>query len=163
MARNRSVGGEDDNFFSELRDTFEYSEDHKGLLRKETRTKVGYTMPIGYRMVGFRSKPYYEHRLVWAIFHGEFPDKPLDHINRDKTDNRISNLRKVSASQNMFNTQRGLSKYSGVRGVTWNSRDGKWKPQIRVYNQQINLGSFDCLELAGFVYQLAKERYHRYD
>lgn len=161
--KSRHIGGEGPDFFEHLHDILLYSEEERGLIRLSTNKRAGYVGKIGYRFVGVRSKPYYEHRLVWAMHHGKFPDKFIDHINRDKTDNRIENLREVCQTQNMWNTEKPLSKYSGRRGVTWCKRRKKWKAQIRVFGKQVNLGNFDCPELAEFVYSLAKERYHRYN
>lgn len=93
----------------------------KGLAKKGD--SAGTLQPNGYKQVMIKRKRYYLHRLIWLYHHGQFPKAPnvLDHINRDKTDSRIENLRVVDRRQNAWNTtidHRTKSK-TGYRGVCY--------------------------------------------
>ena len=88
--------------------------------------------PEGYVAIKINKKSYKLHRVAWLIYYGEDPqDLEIDHINRDKSDNRVSNLRLVDRSTNCFNT--GISKVntSGTKGVSYCKRDKLWIAKIR--------------------------------
>lgn len=88
-------------------------------------------------------RKYYAHRLAWVYVHGVWPDGDIDHINEDKSDNRISNLRPASRSQNMLNVSRASERsQSGVRGVS--PRRGRWRATI----SGRHIGDFDTIEEA---------------
>ena len=99
-----------------LNEYFEYSETLQGLYwikptskyahpKIGNQYKAGATDSIGYRIVSIFSKPYKEHRLVWIYHNGDIPEKmQIDHINRIRDDNRISNLRLATPSINGLNT-----------------------------------------------------------
>jgi hypothetical protein len=80
------------------------------------------------------------HRVIWALHHGAWPNEYLDHINRDKTDNRIDNLRDVPMFVNNLNTDR--PRFGGGMGVHLSKRYGTWVAQIRVRGRCHHLGSF---------------------
>lgn len=86
------------------------------------------------------------HRVVWAICKGEWPQAHIDHINGDTGDNRIENLRDVSASVNMRNAKMSKNNTSGHTGVTWNKKNSKWYAQGRAKGRYLHLGSFDSIE-----------------
>jgi hypothetical protein len=92
----------------------------------------------GYRSIRVDKRRYAAHRLAWLYVHGYFPEHQIDHINRVRNDNRISNLREVSQSCNMRNMV-GRSP-SGVKGVY--KRCGNWEAKITVGGRSINLGTF---------------------
>ncbi len=91
---------------------------------------------------------YRAHRVVWALHHGEWPHDMIDHINGIKTDNRIENLRVVSIFENQQNVSRRKTNKSGVTGVCWDSANGKWRAQLSVNKQRVNLGRFADFEEA---------------
>ncbi|MDA6380520.1 HNH endonuclease signature motif containing protein [Escherichia coli] len=70
-------------------------------------------------MIMINGKAYPAHRLAWLIVYGTMPDGFIDHINRVRTDNRISNLRLVTHSENMQNRKIQKNNKSGYRGVSW--------------------------------------------
>ena len=95
----------------------------------------------GYIRVGIKGKVYQAHRLVWIYIYGYIP-KTLDHINHNKSDNRLSNLREVSDSENQRNRSRNHNNTSGVAGVCWNKNACKWQAQIKTPEKNLYLGLF---------------------
>lgn len=98
----------------------------------------------GYVCVTVRSKSYLAHRLAWAYTYGEWPTHNLDHINRNRADNRITNLREASAGENAQNTPRYRSNKSGCKGVYEHSW-GKWEAYITINRKRVYLGVFESL------------------
>jgi len=71
----------------------------------------------GYIQVQVKKRAYLAHRVAWFLTHGNWPENDIDHINGDKTDNRIKNLRDVSKSMNQRNAKRRIDNTSGIIGV----------------------------------------------
>ncbi len=131
--------------------------------RKDRLGKVaGANHSKGYRVICISGNYYFCHRLAWLYVHGKWPDGQIDHINANKSDNRISNLRDVSGSQNRQNIYAAMAsnKSSGVLGVHWHKRGGKWRSSIRANGKQIHLGLFDSIEEAKGAYLKAKKEFH---
>jgi hypothetical protein len=101
-------------------------------------------------------RAYYAHRLAWLHVHGRHPDGHIDHINGDKTDNRIANLRECSAGENIRNQPCRAA--CGFKGVRPNKK--RWSARIRVNNRKYHLGTFDTPEEAGAAYDEACLRLH---
>ena len=99
---------------------------------------------LGYVQIMVCRKRYYAHRLAWLFVHGYWP-KALDHVNGDRADNRLHNLREVSSSVNMRNRRMSGNNTSGVTGVCWDYEKGKWRVQISINRKQKHLGYFDDL------------------
>lgn len=102
----------------------------------------------GYRFIRVDDKLYTAHRLVWFYHNGYFPENDIDHINRNKDDNRIENLREVSRSCNNRNTGNHCTNKSGVKGVHWFKRTNKWKVEISVMNKSRYLGYYNDFDEA---------------
>jgi hypothetical protein len=85
------------------------------------------------------------HRLAWFITHGALPVAEIDHINQDKADNRITNLRDVPKALNQRNGTRKGNNTSGVPGVTWHKQRGKWCAQCNLDGKRHYLGSYDSI------------------
>lgn len=93
----------------------------------------------GYLVVWINYKSYLVHRLVWLYVHGSMPEKNIDHINHDRKDNRIVNLRDVDQSINARNRNRKLSKH-GVIGLSLCKRTGKFCVYITIEGKNKWLG-----------------------
>lgn len=94
---------------------------------------------------------YKGHMLAWLLHYKIWPDSKLDHRDRDRTNNRIKNLRKATGSQNQIN--RASSSKSGLKGVV---RAGqKWRARIHVGRKGIHLGNYDTKEAAALAYNKA--------
>lgn len=85
------------------------------------------------------------HRVAWAIYYGEWPDGQIDHINHNRSDNSIGNLRVVSNAENQRNGGMRSDNKSGVCGVIWSSDRNKWRARITVNGKIKNLGCFTLL------------------
>jgi len=99
------------------------------------------------------------HQLAWAIHCGEWPSGLIDHINGDKTDNRICNLRDVKNSESMKNLPIRKDNKSGICGVCWDSRRGGWLAGIGVSGRTKFLGCFDSVDLAANARRAAEESF----
>lgn len=102
------------------------------------------------------------HRLAWAMFHGEWPTRQIDHINGEKSDNRISNLRDVTASENKQNLRSGRAgrKAGKLLGTSYCKRDKTWSSRIELNGNRIHLGTFTTEEEAHFAYLIKKREIH---
>lgn len=105
----------------------------------------------GYRVIGIDGKTYYAHRLAWLYCYGYFP-KQIDHKDGDRLNNKISNLRECSHSQNIFNAKKAKNNKSGHKGVSWHKEAGKWEAYVCFNNTKKYLGLFDTAEQASKAY-----------
>lgn len=96
------------------------------------------------------------HRVIWALVHGAWPPEQVDHINGDRSDNRLANLRLVSDQQNKMNAKRRADNPSGVTGVYWWPQSRKWRVQIRARGSRRHVGMFDTFEQAVAARKLAE-------
>lgn len=121
-------------------------------------------MPSRYKKVWIDGKNQYLHRVLWEEANGPIPEgMQIDHINGDRYDNRLENLRVVTRQENMRNARRSCSNTSGVTGVSWNKRDQKWQAKIYDDNgKQVHLGFHANLDDAVAARKEAEERlgYH---
>jgi hypothetical protein len=114
----------------------------------------------GYRLVRFRGQDYFAHRIIWLISYGKVPDGQIDHKDKNKDNNRISNLRDVSHAFNQQNrnTPQKCSR-TGVMGVQ-RRKNGTYQAKINVSGRRIALGTFRTVEEAGDAYLSAKRAWH---
>lgn len=110
----------------------------------------------GYKTVLIDGKRYYIHRLAWLYMTGDWPKKQIDHINRDKSDQRFANLRDVAKSRNMLNSGLRADNRSGFRGVSFHAQRGRWGAQF----QHKHLGLYDTPEEAAAAYRQAAQKLH---
>lgn len=99
----------------------------------------------GYKAGRIFDKFYRAHRVVWCLVHGEWAEA-IDHINGDKSDNRIVNLRPASTVDNNKNLSLSVRNKSGAVGVSWNARCGKWRVQISDRRKRYHIGLFSNFE-----------------
>lgn len=106
--------------------------------------------PAGYLTGQIFSRWYSAHRVVWAWVNGMWPEHQIDHINRVRDDNRISNLRPVTNAENARNQSAPKSSKTGICGVGKLSLNGGryeyWSARIRVGGKDLRLGSFPFTE-----------------
>lgn len=123
--------------------------------------RAGFVGVKGYRFVKLYGTVYPEHHLAWVIHHGKWPDDGfvLDHLNGNKADNSIANLRLATVTQNAANSKRRAANTSGYKGVSWHKRDKVWFAGIGVNGKNIHLGSFTSRESAAEAYRDAAVKY----
>lgn len=114
----------------------------------------------GYIVIRFQRKAYKAHRLAWVFTHGEEPEDTIDHIDGDRSNNRIRNLRLATKMENSRNSKIRTTNRSGHKGVCWHKRDQKWRAQICVNYRTIFLGSFNDVDSAAAAYREAAIKYH---
>ncbi len=115
-------------------------------------------MPQGYLQGGIGGHRICAHRVAWAIAKGEWPKQHIDHINGNRSDNRIENLRDVSPSTNLHNRPAQRNSQSGVKGVCWDKSKGMWLAQICVEKKNYRLGHFADIGEASNAYTAASQR-----
>lgn len=110
-------------------------------------SRAGYDTGRGYIGVRVNGVCTYAHRIAFLLMTGRSPSF-VDHINGVRSDNRWSNLREVSRSENARNMSRSSVNTSGVVGVFWNAGKGKWTARIKKHQATKHLGDFDDFDLA---------------
>lgn len=114
----------------------------------------------GYWFVSMNGRQYLAHRLAWLYVHGEWPACQIDHANGDRRDNRLSNLRLCTISENRWNSKIRERNTSGYKGVTWDVNRKKWMAQIMAHRRKRHLGRFNTREEAHAAYQAAALKLH---
>lgn len=94
------------------------------------------------------------HRLVWLWHYGEWPYYEIDHINGNRLDNRIENLRDVPHDVNLRNSRKRINNTSGHTGICYHSRDKRWVARYRKHPETIIIGYFVSKEAAVLAYEL---------
>lgn len=120
---------------------------------------LGWDSAAGYLGISIDYKFYMAHRLAWLYVYGDFPKKDIDHINHKKTDNRISNLRDVTKSQNLRNQKIRTDNTAGATGISWHKCAGKWRVYICVGGKQKHLGLFTDKDDAISARKAANKKY----
>jgi hypothetical protein len=114
----------------------------------------------GYVAVTIDRKKYKCHVLVWLVETGELPDSQLDHKDRQRSNNRFSNLRKATSSQQIANTSKRSNLTSKYKGVHWKKSDSAWRACIVVNGKQIHIGQFKTEEEAAMKYNEYASKYY---
>ena len=116
---------------------------------KNAGNRAGYLHKAsGYYCVGIGGKNLRLHRVAWFLHYGAWPKHNIDHINRERSDNRIANLRDVCQKENQRNLSKANNNNSGVTGVCMRKNTGRWKAQIQVGGRSIHLGYFEDFNAA---------------
>lgn len=113
----------------------------------------------GYVYVSIGGQSLQAHRVAWAIHSGEWPKQQIDHIDGDRQNNRIENLRLATQTQNNWNMRVTSKSKSGIKGVYFDKERGKWAATICVHKRRINLGRFLCIDDAKAAYKAAAEKH----
>ena len=121
---------------------------------------VGHADTDGYLQTSINYKIYRVHRLIWMWVHGVWPACELDHVDRNNTNNRITNLREATTQINLHNKSTYKNNWSGTPGVQWYAPTCKWVVKISAGGKRIHLGYFRDKNEAASVYWQAKQKYH---
>ena len=138
----------------------EVLEDKDGVLYwRKTGKKAGTLHRTGYVQISLGRKLYNAHRLMFMLHHGWVPEV-IDHVDGDRANNQIDNLRPATWSQNLQNMKLRPNNKSGCKNVSWSASKKKWVVQLSINGRQTNLGRFDDLEFADLVATEARDKYH---
>jgi hypothetical protein len=124
--------------YRQLIENFDYDEVSGKLIRTTKKNANGSVDRYGYIIIKFKGKQYKAHRLIWMYHYGSMPKNVIDHINSNKQDNRICNLRDITQSENNLCTKRKPNKQTGIVGVCIdNSTDGLKKKYVTMFDKKI--------------------------
>lgn len=150
--------------FELLHELFEYREGQ--LIRKKTTSPnakagnpAGGKDTLGYITVSLRGKRYLAHRLIW-LMHYKYLPMFVDHINGDKSDNRIENLREATKAENAHNSAMRKDNTSGAKGVGWHKARNKWRAYLQLNGRYVHLGLFTKISEAKAAVTLARQDLH---
>jgi len=135
-----------------LHTLFEYKEGllyWKVALSKKIRVgqEAGPGSKSVYKKIRINGKYFLTHRLVFLMHHGHMPDY-IDHIDRNKRNNRVENLRPASISENNLNSKVYSNNVSGVKGICWHKSHQKWYGQVSLNKKRYVIGLFTDLKKA---------------
>lgn len=160
-----------------VRERFDYNGSHLVWKKREIRNNYNYSWNTkfagkragtldkkeGYYRILLDKKIYAEHQLIWLWIKGTWPKEEIDHINRNRSDNRIENLREATKYENQQNRTLQHNSTSGYTGVCWHVRLEKWQARLTINNKRLHLGYFDDPEKAFAAYSEAKAKYHTFN
>lgn len=138
----------------DVRQFVEYNPD-TGVVQKKLSVKTRY------KTITVLGQTYPEHWIAWLLHTGDWPKLPIDHINGDRHDNRICNLREVTGQENSQNQRKAhrSNKSTGVLGVS-RRPSGKFDARLQVNGRNLHLGTFATVEEASAAYLAAKRAHH---
>ena len=122
--------------------------------------RAGSLSGCGYYHVQVNRVKYPVHRLIFLLHHGYLPVE-IDHINRDRGDNRIRNLRAATRSDNMKNRAVSRASTSGIKGVTWRKEQKCWRVRVCIDGKTESLGGFTSLASAETAARNLRELMHK--
>lgn len=131
---------------------FESASTHSAWNKKFSGKPAFNSPKHGYMQGEFMGKKYGAHRIVWALHYGVWPDHHIDHINEDKSDNSLENLRVANRYENAQNRGAQVNNTSGLKGVWFDNGRGCWRATIRAFGRKYELGYYASKELAHNAY-----------
>ena len=145
---------------AKLKELLDYNPETGVFVRKTGRFAgniAGAIQTHGYVMFGLLGKVWLAHRLAWIYVHGVTPND-IDHKDRVKHNNRISNLRECTNQENQFNRDKPRVNTSGYKGVILHR--GRWTARIKISQKVKHIGYYDTPELASEAYIAKAKELH---
>jgi hypothetical protein len=143
-----------------LKELFTYSPNGKFTRNKNGKeVKCSVTKGQRYLRLGIDGKPYTMHRMIFLYHHGYLP-KTTDHIDGNRMNNKIENLREVTQQQNCLNSKHRTTSKSPYKNVYWNNAAKKWSVVMSINGIRKYFGSFEDIDLADLVAQEARSKFH---
>ena len=144
-----------------VREALHYDPETGIFTRLSTGKPTGRVSWCGYIEFDFQNRQYKAHRVAWLYMTGRWPKGNIDHKDGDRSNNRFSNLREASPTQNSFNAVPRRAKKSTLpRGVRQCHKSVPYQAEISKQGKKIHLGSYATPDEASEVYQLAAELLH---
>ena len=138
-----------------LLDLIDYDPATGAIVRRANGRIARASHAAGYVQMMLDGTMYLGHRLAWFFVSGYWPKAVIDHVNGDRADNRIANLRETSIRLNVAHSKRRTNNTSGYKGVNMDRRRGKWVAKIMVNRKSLHLGYFDDPQRAHEAYMRA--------
>ena len=144
---------------------FRYDKETGDLIRKVNKgtakagDKAGSVNGSGYVVTGIEGNKYRNHRIIFLMHRGFLPDC-LDHIDNNKLNNRIENLRPATLSQNQHNRRISKNNTSGVKGVKWKATQNIWTASVTLNGKRKHVGHFRTVPEAEVAVRKAREQLH---
>jgi hypothetical protein len=125
--------------------------------------KAGSLHSKGYWVVRFNKfGPVMAHLIVWNMHNGDIPEgMDIDHIDGNKLNNKLENLRLATRSENFYNVGLKKNNTSGAKGVCWNKQNQNWRVRVHIDKKVIEIGSFEDFEMAALVASEFRAKHHR--
>lgn len=149
-----------------VKEMFTYNPETGSLIRRFTVNSraikgqdSGTVTKKGYKETSINKKRYYIHRIIHLYVYGYLPEN-VDHIDGDGLNNKLSNLRGCSPSENSYNKRISSNNTSGVKGVSWCKTNSKWTGFVMVNGKQSNLGYFSSIGDAKAAVMKKREQFH---
>jgi hypothetical protein len=146
---------------SELKNLFDYIDGQLIAKTNNNKRKAGDALRSiagkGYLSGSINGRRYRVHRLVFLYFHGFMPPQ-VDHIDGNRRNNQIENLREATSTQN--NQNRVATGATKIKGVVWHKQSKKWVASICINRKSVHLGSFEKIEDAAQVATDARKKLH---
>ena len=120
---------------------------------------AGNTDTHGYRQVKINGIRYLMHRIIFLMHHGYLPEF-IDHIDNNRLNNKIENLREANRSQNACNMKLCKTNTSGSKGVSWDRYRNKWMVRVGINGVDKYFGHYEDIELADLVASEARLKTH---
>lgn len=142
--------------------TFESIHQGKVWITQNAGKAAGTPLPSGYIRIRIGKRQIMAHRIIFAMFNGFDPvGFEIDHIDGDRKNNSVSNLRLVTSSENKMNLG-GAKKgnKSGFLNINWHSIGKKWRAEITVNGKGLYLGLFSDINDAREAVKLSREKYY---
>jgi hypothetical protein len=122
--------------------------------------EAGWIGNRGYKVVGLNYKDVLVHKIIFIMHHGYAP-KYIDHINGNRIDNKIENLREATISQNGCNQKLSTRNKTGCKNVSWNKARQKWVVRIVFDSGKLKQWYVSDFEFAELLAYEAREKYHK--
>ena len=128
------------------------------------KTKIGdvpgWIGKRGYKYLNIYNKKYYVHRVIWLMHYGYLP-KFIDHIDGNRLNNRIENLRACTLSENSCNSKIRSDSTSKIKGVNWFKPKQKWRARVSLNKKEYHFGYFLTKEEAENAVIIGRKKIHR--
>lgn len=143
----------------ELKSVLKYFPDTGEFYSIKMQRYVGYKRSDNYIVTYVKDRPYLLHRLAWLYMTGKWPDGLIDHIDRDRTNNKWTNLRDVTSRKSMYNRDVNINNSSNITGVLFDKRRNRWRSRIGLKNLDKHIGYFENFDAAVIARRVAEIKY----